>query len=464
MANRDVLKMTRQPLMQLARVCCALPLFVGSMTQAGSLDALSSRDLASRLRSQPTAADSTDPAWAVERADNSSLRISVLSQVRYSISERKSGFVPPSNETTFGFSMPRTRIAFDGTIVSSQFSYRLSMDFGDAELSRGRGNGPLIPGATGTPRLLDAYAQYNFAGKREGYYLKFGQFQNILLTEEAISSEYQQVIDRSLASEIFGPGYTQGIALGHVGDSFAWEANITDGGRYLGSREKDNTAFNSVDESDGSFGVRADWKLKGSWDQFADFASFQASTIGAKVGGGFLYQFHGQTNPDSQIPGFVGAAVESTQVFTWTLDYQYESDGWNFFAAYFGQWVDWEFSTATLGTLHNAVVLQGGWFITDKTEFFARLETFWIDKAFRNGFSTPDGFIHRIGTLGVNHYFVPESHAAKLSADISYSFDSFFALAVGADDSLGLPDPSTTGFLGLTEHEIVARVQLQFLF
>lgn len=453
----------RKPVLQLVQALCAVPLIAGSSAHAGSLDSTSSRDLASRLRSQPYESNG-DPAWAVERADNTSLRISVLTQARYSISERETGFISPGSETTYGFSMPRTRIAFDGSIVSSQFNYRISLDFGDAELSRGRGTGPLIPGGTGNPRLLDAYAQYNFAGKHEGYYIKFGQFQNILFTEESIAPEYQQAIDRSLASEIYGPGYTQGVAVGYVGDSFAWEGSVSDGGRYIGSRETDNTAFNSVDEADLALGIRADLKLKGSWDQFMDFSSFQGSTQGAKVGGGFLYQFHGQTNPESQIPGFVGAPVESTQVFTWTADYQYEDDGWNFFAAYFGQWVDWEFASATLGTVHHAFVFQGGWFITDRTEFYARLETFWLDKAFRNGFGTPDGFIHRIGTLGVNHYILPESHAAKVSADISYSFDSLFAVAVGNDDSIGLPDPSATGFLGLSEHEIVFRLQLQLLF
>ena len=359
--------------------------------------------------------------------------------------------------------MPRTQVALDGNIVSSQFNYRVSFDFGDAELSRGRGNGPPIAGSTGSARLLDAYAQYNFSGKREGYYIKFGQFQSSLFTEEAISSSNQLAIDRSISSELFAPGYTQGIVVGHVGDQFAWEASITDGGRYLGSRETDNTAFNSADEADVGLGFRADWKLKGSWDQFADFTSFQGSNSASKIGFGFLYQFQGQTNPGSHIPGFVGAPVESTQTVTWTVDYQLEEDGWNFFAAYYGQWVDWEFANATLGTLHNGVLLQGGYFMTDQIEVYARLDTFWIDKAYRNGFSTPNGYIHRIGTIGVTRYIIPESHAVKLSADVSYAFDALFVLSVGGD-SIGLPDPGVTGFQGLTNHEIVFRLQLQLLF
>jgi len=277
-------------------------------------------------------------------------------------------------------------------------------------------------------------------------------------------SVFQQVIDRSIASEFLAPGYTQGIALGHVSENIAWEASFTDGGRYIGSREVDNTPFNSIAEADAGFGFRYDWKLEGAWDQFAAFSSFQGSNPATKIGGGFLYQFQGQTNPGEFTPGFVGVPVDSGQIYTWTLDYQHQGDGWNFFAAYFGQWVDWEIGPATLGTLHNAVVLQGGWFITDRTEIYSRLETIWVDKAFRNGFGTPNGYIHRIGTIGVTHYILPESHAAKISADFSIAFDSLFALAVGAGDSLVLPDPSVSGFLGLTDNEFVLRFQLQLLF
>lgn len=440
----------------------ALLTLLAPCAAAGSLsDTDDSRLMGSQLRAQPYGAE--EPSWLVERADNTSLRISVLSQTRYMFSERKAQFITPGDEKTYGFSQPRTRVALEGSIVSSQFNYRIAFDFGDAELSRGRGNGPFLEGGTGQPRLLDAYAQYNFDGKREGYYLKGGQFGHILLTEEAVAPEYQLAIDRSIASELFGPGYTQGLALGRVSDTIAWEFSITDGGRYIASREADNTSYDDPNEADVALGLRFDWKLKGAWDQFADFTSFQGSNTAAKIGGGVLYQFQGQTNPGENMPPFSTLNAESAQIVTWTLDYQYESDGWNFFAGYYGQWVDWEFPDGTLGTLHNAIVLQGGWFLTDQTELYSRLETFWIDKGYRNGFGVPDGYIHRFLTLGVNHYLLPESHAAKLSFDASYAFDSLFVLSVGGD-SLALPDPAVSGFLGLTEHEFVLRLQLQLLF
>jgi hypothetical protein len=410
---------------------------------------------------------SEEPGWYVERSDNSSLRLSVLAQMRYMYGIRDAGFTAPNDIQTTGFSIPRTRIAIDGNIVSSQFNYRVSFDLGDAELSRGNNGGAFLAGSTGTPRLLDAYAQYNFTGKQEGYYFKFGQFQSIVYSEEAIDSAHQLAIDRSMISEIFGPGYTQGIALGRVLQDYAWEISVNDGGRAFLIREADNTSFTDQDESDLGVSGRFDWKFKGDWDQFQDFTSWRGSNEAAKLGAGFQYQFSGQFNPGDLNIALFPDPVESSQHITWTLDYHYEDDGWSFYTAYIGSWTDFEFPTGgfrpTLGFQNNAILVQGGWFINDTIEWYSRLEAFWIDKTYRNAFGQTSGYIHRIATLGVTKYMLPESHAAKLSADVSYAFDSLTTLSIGST-SATLPDPSVTGFLGLTENELVFRLQLQLQF
>lgn len=437
------------------------PLLIGSGAFAGDLTHQRASMLRAQQESQP------EPAWLVERGDNSSLRLGLLMQNRYTASSRESGRIGSRQSDTYGFSQPRTQLSLDGSIVSSQLNYRVSFDFGDAELSRGRGNGAALAGNTGTPLLLDAFAQYNFGGKQEGYYLKFGQFQSIVMSEQGIDASRQLAIDHSLTSEIFGPGYTQGIALGRVLTDYAWEVSVNDGGHFVLGAEPQNTAFNSPSEADLGVSGRFDWKLKGSWDQFSDFTSFPGSTEGSKLGAGFMYQFTGQSNPGSlSLPIFPGP-IESGQYVTWSVDFQHENDGWNFFAAYTGAWVDFEFDPSsgltTLSSLHNAVVLQGGWFISEDIEWYARFETFWIDKDFRNAFGLEEGYIHRIATLGVTRYLIPESHAAKISADVSYAFDSLTVISVGAS-SIGLPDPSATGFQGLSDSELVVRLQLQLVF
>ena len=421
---------------------------------------------ASRLRAaQPESQDST--GWYVERSDNSSLRLSALTQMRYMYGIRKSGFTATNDIQTTGFSLPRTRIAIDGNIVSSQFNYRISFDFGDAELSRGNNNGAFLAGETGTPRLLDAYAQYNFTGDQEGYYFRFGQFQSVVVSEEAIDSGNQLAIDRSMISEIFGPGYTQGIALGRVLKDYAWEVSINDGGRAFLVREADNTGFTDQDEKDLGVSARFDWKLKGDWEQFTDFTSWRGSNEAAKIGAGFQYQFTGQFNPGDLNIALFPDPVESSQHITWTLDYHYEDDGWNFYAAYIGSWTDFEFPTGgflpTLAFQNNALMVQGGWFITENIEWYTRFEAFWIDKTYRNAFGQTTGYIHRIATIGATKYLLPESHAAKLSADVSFAFDTLTTLSVGGT-SVNLPDPSVAGFLGLTDRELVFRMQLQLQF
>jgi hypothetical protein len=409
------------------------------------------RTEASFLRAQ--VAPETEPAWYVERSDNSSMRLSVLMQTRYMYNVREEGFITSNNIQTTGFSLPRTRIALDGTIVSSQFSYRVSLDLGDAELSRGRGSSSLLPAGMGSPRLLDAYAQYNFTGEREGYYFKFGQFQSIVMTEEAVDAANQLAVERSLSSEIFGPGYTQGIALGRVLKDYAWEFSVNDGGRTVLVRESDNTAFNDPDEKDLGLSARFDWKIKGDWDQFTDFSSWRGSNEGLKVGAGILYQFSGEFNPGTSI--------------TWTADVQYEDDGWSLFGAYTGTYVDYDFVDGgtfnRVATDFHSVMVQGGWFINDDTEWFARFEAIWIDPIFRESFGLRKGKFMQIATLGATRYLIPESHAAKLTADVSYAIDPLTVLAVGGA-TLGLPDPGATGFLGLSDYEVLFRLQLQLAF
>ena len=451
---------------------CALfaAIFAGLMPQTALSAEIggvshSARSEASYLRAQLDPND--DPAWYVERSDNTSLRLSVLMQARYMYSIRERGFISADDIQTTGFSMPRTQVALDGTIISSQFNYRISFDAGDAELSRGSRNGGLLAAGMGSLRLLDAYAQYNFTGQREGYYFKFGQFQSIVMSEEAVDSSNQLAVERSLVSEIFGPGYTQGVALGRVLSNYAWEFSVNDGGRTILVREADNTSVTDPDGKDLGLSLRFDWKLQGDWDQFADFTSWRGSNRGMKLGAGVMYQFAGQFNPATTTISLFPDTLETMNSVTWTVDYQYEGDGWNFFAAYIGTYVDFDFVDGgtfdRIHSIHHGFVAQGGWFITEDVEWYARAELMYIDEIFRDSFSLPQGEQYRIATIGVNKYLLPDSHAAKISADLSYAFDPLTVLTVGST-TLGLPDPGTTGFTGLTDEELLFRLQLQLLF
>lgn len=410
----------------------------------------------------------SDSMWSPDqvRKDNSSMRLSALVQSRYMVSLRKNETGSPSFEaTTLGFDLPRTQLTLDGTIVNSRLTYKLTMDFGDAELARGRGSSPQVAGSTGTPVLLDAYAQYNFGGKREGYYLKAGQFKHVMHTEEAVEAQYQLAVERSLTNEFFTLGYTQGVALGRVQRDWAWEISLSDGGRYLSSAEVANTSITNGNEADIAIAGRLDWKLKGGWEQFVDFTSFQGTQDALKVGAGVFWMLGGDTNPGGYVPPLLVPQLIRAEIFAWTVDVQWEGDGWNFFAAVMGNTIDWQFLTGQELYISNyGVVAQAGMFVDDKSELFARVDGIWYDDELSSGFGVAQGEPSTILTVGWNYYIIPESHAAKFTADVGWASTNNFGLSAGFTTSDTLPDPTVTGFIGSTGAEYVFRAQFQILF
>jgi hypothetical protein len=437
--------------------------FMLALPASASVD--SDRAYAAELRSLAYAEESWSPDQV--RRDNSSMQISVLMQSRYmaSSTEQIGGSSPSFEGNTTGFLLPRTQITFDGSIVSSQLTYKMTFDFGDAELGKGRGSSPVVPVGFGAATLLDAYVQYNFAEKREGYYLKAGQFKHVLHAEEAIDAQYQLAVERSLTNEFFNYGYTQGIALGRVERNWAWDISLSDGGRYLSSGEVANSSITSPLEADFALGLRIDRKFKGSWEQFNDFTSFQGSQSALRVGAGFMVMTGGETNPDGFVPPIFFPRLERSKVISWTVDVQYEGDGWNLFAAYMGNLIDWNFDTgAEINLANHGFVAQGGYFLSNKSEVFARVEAIWFDGAIPEGFGVSHGHPTTILAVGWNYYILPESHAAKFTVDVSAAIDDTFGFLVGVTSSDTLPDPSTTGFIGGADTEYLFRAQLQILF
>lgn len=435
---------------------------LSSAALGGSID--EDRSYAAELRNEAY----NDADWSPHqvRRDNSSLRMTALVQSRFMYSDRRSIIGTPSqNLQTIGFSLPRVQLTLDGTIVNSQLTYKLTMDFGDAELGRGRGSNPQVPGGTGSPVLLDAYAQYNFEGKRDGYYLKAGQFKHVMHTEEAVEAQYQLAVERSLTNEFFNLGYTQGVALGRVNRDWAWEVSINDGGRYLSSREIANSSITNGNEADFAIAGRLDWKLKGGWEQFVDFTSFQGTQEALKVGAGMFWMLGGDTNPGGYVPPLLVPQLIRAEVFAWTVDAQWEGDGWNLFAAAMGNYIDWQFvGQQELYISNYGFVIQGGMFVMDKSELFARVDALWYDDTLSTGFGVRQAEPSVIYTIGWNYYLIPESHAAKFSVDFGYAPRDTAGLAAGFTTSETLPDPTVTGFIGGSNAEYVFRAQFQFLF
>lgn len=430
---------------------------------AGASDA---RELAARLRAETAIHAEAARATSSTPIDMSA---SVLIQNRYMADIRKNPSPFGDRLDTVGFSIPRAQLRLDANIANEQLLARVMIDFGNAESDRGRGRGPdSDPAGGGSPRLREAWAQYNFSGEQTGYYLKAGQFRSLILYEEAIAPEYQLAVERSVTNEFFAPGNTQGVALGFVGPDIAWEVSFNDGIDYLGNRQTVDTAFDSPFEADFAVSSRVDWKLAGDWSRFEDFTSWRGEDVAARVGTGFHWQRQGDTNPGSLIPDFivgVGDALDVTTIM-WTVDASYEGDGWHAFVAYVGHRLEWEIDSPTVGTLiltQHGIVAQAGIFFIDDVEVFARYDGILIDSALIEGFGASEDYYHFV-TVGLNYFLTPRSHAAKFSFDLTTALSDSDVLDSGTTSTVFFPDPGVTGLMGGSPEEWLMRAQFQFLF
>lgn len=343
------------------------------------------------------------------------LKVSGQLQFRYLVNVRDE----PANDdedVTVGFQTQKTRLEFGGNVISKDTTF-----FVQTEFSR----------STGTAGLLDAWVRHAF---NEQWGIRFGQFKTPFLREESMSDKRQLGADRSLVNGVFSQARSQGVQLEYQGEAFRFGGAFTDGFSTV------NSDFDSSAEADYALTGRAEFRLAGDWKQFDQFTSWRESKFGAMLGGAVHWQDGGET----------GGTVES-ELFAYTIDASLAGDGWNAFAAFMGRSVD-----PAAGTEADdfGFLVQGGVFLTEKTELFGRFDMVIPDDD-RAGGSDEFSTI----TVGVNHYFVPKSHAAKLTVDLSYFLDE-------QADSASLVSPSTaTGILQDSEDgQVAARVQFQLLF
>lgn len=426
----------------------ALFVFAGSAFAQTGLDL--DRAYASELR-----AEAQDRASFLDAGAASNISVSALMQVRYmaNFRDEQAGGSLGDDDTTVGFSMPRAQIRLSGQVTDS-ISGHVSFEFGAAE-TNGRYD-------TGVGHLLNAYGAW---AVDDNWTLLIGQWHCPVVAEEGVESEFGLAVDRSAVNEFFNPGYSQGVAGIYTGDNWRAIGAFSDGAAYIGNPDTANSAFDSAGENDWGFTGRLDFLISGTWDQFTDFASWRGSNYGLKLGAGGHYQQQGNTNPSTGTWGVLGGvAYDEIEVSLWTFDAMVQGDGWNVFAAYVGHQVD---VTPTVGTLpafvNHGVVVQGGMFVNDQTELFARYDGIYLDSDLSGIASTTEDNFHYL-TAGFNYFLVPESHAAKFTVDAVYSFNNTDTLDALAPSPGGFNGASTTGLLGESDGELVLRAQMTLMF
>ncbi len=381
-----------------------------------------------------------------------SLDVEVFTQFRYSYNSRDEiapGVVLGDADTTVGFSAPRTQLRMSGGVEGTDITGHVSFDFGGAFDHGASGGAAGDGGAT----LRDAYATW---GLDDNWTFLFGQMKNPLHFESNVAPEHSQGVERSLTNSFFDVGYTQGLGFNYTDDEWKFTIVLSDGPVAA------NSYYTSAAEADFSLTGRVDWLVSGNWDQFADFASWQGSNSGFRVGAGVHWSQAGDTNPSL-------APVDTATVTAWTVDAQYEADGWGLFAAYMSTNVDNDLiAGGSVDQTDEGLVLQGNFFFTEQFEAFARYDMIILDDdpAAITPLAATDDDAYSNFTVGFNYYLVPESYAARFSMDVTFGLDDSTGL-----DTRGFADAATTGYIGGgaaaatgIESDLMIRGQFSLLF
>lgn len=393
--------------------------------------------------------------------------VDIFTQFRYTYNTRDgvSGVEFGDNDTTLGFSQPRTQVRLHGGVEGTDITGHVSFDFGDAF------DGGLSGPANGDATLRDAYGVW---GIDDNWTFMFGQMRNPLFFEASVAPEYSQGVERSIVHSFMDVGYTQGIALQYADDTFKFTGVLSDGPAIQGSGTTPaNSLINAASESDISVTGRLDVLFSGNWDQFNDFTSWRGSNDAIRVGGGVHYSTRGDTNP-GLVPGSILAGagaivggVDTEDIFAWTVDASYESDGWGVFAAY--QSLNVSADGVTSGdadATFDSFILQGNVFVSDQVEFYGRYSTLFLeDDAAAGLLAAGDEDSYTTLVVGMNYYLVPESFAARFSLDVAWALDDSTGI-----DNLMVTDSARTGFqfgtagTGAADEEIMLRAQMSLLF
>ncbi|MHC4615924.1 MAG: porin [Planctomycetota bacterium] len=378
-----------------------------------------------------------DRNFFVQSADgNWRLRLRGQIQVRYVWNHQSSA--PDGEDDRYGFEVRRAKIKFDGNIIDPTWHYviNLAADHDDERFDGGAG-GNVFSGQ-GDVDLDDAIIIKDF---ENGLELWAGQFKMPFLQEELISSSRQLAAERSLVNQEFNQDRSKGVMLAYTGGRWKIQGGFGDGFKSL------NTPWNFVPLTSGanvsglssSIAVtgRVDWLAKGDWGQFAALTSPRGSEDGLKIGAAAHWE-------EDKYDDFVIGPSGRTSSLSWTVDGMWQSDGWSLFAYVVGRHVD---AAGSPDLDQFGVVVQGGYYFTDKWEGYARYE--WGDN------DLPGADDLSVVTVGANYYI--HGHTVKWTTDLGVGLQGIAATWRAGDAGWREDRPGEDG-------QVVVRSQLQLLF
>ena len=407
---------------------------------------------------------------------NYTLAIKGDMQIRWAYNSRNIGSATaaqgsPSNSTAgdaWGFEMRRIRLTFFGNVIDPTWTYEVKLAFNRNATSA---NNAFVD---------EAFVTKDLGG---GWSLRAGQFKPPFLREELVTTTAQLAVERSLVNDFFSAQKSQGLRLGWNDEQFKVEgfygdtiraggsapysltgttAGALNAGSALGVPTSQNTGFN-VNPSDYAFAARAEWKPQGEWKQFKDMQSYRGE------GQGMLFGVAGYAEQVDPVSGTNGATPDV--ILSATADASFDFGGANIFA--YGVYRNVTLQSAQAvrdGGTNDAInqwgaVFQGGYFVSDDIEAFARYE---IGDSDDDQYRTQPTALLASGqdlsvlTVGVNWWVAGvKNKQVKWTTDFGYSFEPLVDFA--ASGANYLPDYTAAG--GATnDGQWVVRSQFQFMF
>ena len=393
------------------------------------------------------------------------LNIGGQAQIRYTMNHNdeddgEDDEGPDFREHNEGFSIHRAVLNFDGHLYDPRFTYMISILMADEITHSITEDDPdteedefafssSSSSSSGTARLQNAWAAYELA---DGWVFKMGQFKAPFLRDESVHSSRQLAVERALVTDLLTVDYTQGAQIAYDGElagtSLRWALMLHDGsyGANVGGVPNEDVDY--------AIATRIEALFCGTWDQFADYATWSSDDFGLMAGFGFDYE-----NAEGE------DSTTANDTVKWTLDVSAEiPDCWGFNAmvAFTGNHPsarnDPDFDEPDQYTL----VAQAGLFIQpDKWDVFGRWE--WIDlddQPLGGGSEFDDDTEDSINflTFGTNYYF--HGHGAKFTLDTVWALDETEAFLTtsnfyGHNSGILISDD---------DEQVVLRAQFQFLF
>lgn len=337
------------------------------------------------------------------------LNISGQIQTRYTFNHREgslNGNASTGDNWSHGFSLPRTKLFFEGHVGSPKIGYKVILQAQDYAYFDG--SHLFVEEAVVSGQVADNVSVY--AGRTAYAFDRLG----------TLDTRYLTTLERyGYGSGDYGNWTGAGVIV-----------NINDSARV-------NAMLYNQYDNGFDFGVeygvaaRGEFKLAGNWEQYNDMNAWSNEGTLSVIGVGVMYE-QGREGTASDI--------DESRAVSLTADYSHEVNGLSLLAA---GYLSTNFDNSSYDHAYALIGQAGYFFVADKVEGYARAEYSNVKGGNGEQFSA---------TAGVNYYLA--KHAAKFTFEVNYSKYGVYSYT----DSGYLPQDFGD------RNQIFAAAQFQLLF